>query len=536
MTTTGKEKRLVISVAAGPDYKRLLDVTAPAMQAYASRVGADFIPVFDDQATPYMMAAKYRMLDHAKEYDRTLFLDSDVVVSPEAPNIFDVVPSDRLGVFDEYPIVKCHGGGHEWVQYEGDQLCDSQGIPRFEQTVMFNAGVFLIPRELLHLYEPASKPTPECWCSEQQWFTIKTLLSGHEPFYLDEKWNLSYVDRYFWQKAPSAHFIHINGSRPVDYRVSLLKRFVERNFERFDPPRGIGFLPNWITDPLPASEPQLDDKISAVWVYWAGGADGEELRYSMRSVERHFTGLKNIVLCGDRPDWYAGAMIDSPKFTKRQAKQKYGTGRWCKWVDSVIKLQKIIDSPFVTDNFLWLYDDTFFVRDISTAEASIPRCTRLLCAHPESQADGTWREVLRRTTLALHEAGRPARNYSHHGPVVYNKQKLQQTLDQFRPDKGPRAIESLYLNHHFDESQAKQLGHWMVYTQKPSETWQPHPQASVVNVGGFRKSVERAISKRFPNMSRVEASDVQVSPVSIPLSEFPVVPFTYRPALQTVNA
>jgi hypothetical protein len=281
---------------------------------------------------------------------------------------------------------------------------------------------------------------------------------------------------------------------------------------------------------------QVDNKISAVWVYWEGGADGEELRYSMRSVERHFTGLKNIVLCGDKPHWYSGNFIDSPKFTKRQAKQKFGTGCWCKWVDSVIKLQKIIDSPLVTDDFLWLYDDTFFMRDISTEEALIPRCTRLLCAHPDAKADGAWREVLRRTTVALHEAGRPSRNYSHHGPVVYNKQKLQATIDKFQPDKGPRAIESLYLNHHYDESQAKQLGHWMVYTQKPSETWAPHPQASVVNVGGFRQSVERVISKRFPEQSRVEAYDIPAKSQSSQLEEFPLIHFVYRPSLNIVTA
>ena len=43
------------------------------------------------------------------------------------------------------------------------------------------------------------------------------------------------------------------------------------------------------------------EKISAVWVYWAGGAIADELRYSMRSVYQHFTDLQNIVLCGDKP-------------------------------------------------------------------------------------------------------------------------------------------------------------------------------------------------------------------------------------------
>lgn len=275
---------------------------------------------------------------------------------------------------------------------------------------------------------------------------------------------------------------------------------------------------------------QVENKISAVWVYWEGGADGEELRYSMRSIQRHFVDLKNIVLCGDRPDWFTGDFIHSPKWTKRQAKQKFGTGKWCKWTDSIIKLRKIIDSPFVTDRFLWLYDDTFFMRPVTAAEASVPRRTGLLCAHPESKANGLWREVLKRTTVALRDAGRPAINYSHHGPVVYEKQKLMETIERFDPENRPRAIESLYLNHHVDEKDAQQLGRWMAYTQKPSPTWKPHPDAAVVNVGGFRDSVERQIHQRFPHMCSVECSDVPPLPTKGPVLHFPVIPFAYEPA------
>ncbi|TWU22444.1 hypothetical protein Pla52o_35000 [Novipirellula galeiformis] len=252
--------------------------------------------------------------------------------------------------------------------------------------------------------------------------------------------------------------------------------------------------------------PSGEDKISAVWVYWSGGADGDELKYSMRSVAKHFTGLDNIVLCGDREPWYSGDFIHSPKWTKAEAKRKYGTGKWAKWTDSIVKLQRIIDSPLVTDRFLWLYDDTFFMRDITLAEAAIHRRTRLLCAHPEAKANGTWREVLRRTTQALHESGRPSRNYSHHGPVVFDKQLLQQTIDKFDPLNRPRAIESLYINHHFDLDQTQQLGNWMRYTQKPSTRWKPDPNAAIVNVGSFRRSVATAMAERFPDASPVETA------------------------------
>lgn len=274
------------------------------------------------------------------------------------------------------------------------------------------------------------------------------------------------------------------------------------------------------------------EKITAVWVYWAGGADADELRYSMRSVAKHFVDLKNLVVCGDREPWYAGDLIHSPKWTGLEAKARYGTAKWTKWTDSIIKLQKIIDSPLVTDRFLWLYDDTFFMRDITAAEASIHRRTRLLCAHPEAKASGTWREVLRRTTEALYQAGRPARNYSHHGPVVFDKNLLQQTIDKFDPMNRPRAIESLYVNHHFDEDQTQPLGNWMTYTQQPGVNWMPNPRAAVINVGSFRPSVQQVIQPMFPVPIETETTEVtpdEAEPVARP-SKFPTIEFQFIPA------
>jgi hypothetical protein len=274
----------------------------------------------------------------------------------------------------------------------------------------------------------------------------------------------------------------------------------------------------------------MNSKISAVWVYWAGGADGDELRYSMRSVAKHFVDLGNIVLCGDKPDWYTGDFIHSPKWTKRQARRRFGTPRWAKWTDSIIKLRKIIDSPLVTDDFIWLYDDTFFIKNITAAEANVPRRTGLLCAHPEAEANGIWREVLRRTTLALKEAGRPAINYSHHGPVVYNKSLLLETINRFDPETRPRAIESLYLNHHVEEKDAIPLNGWMCYTQKPKENWKPCKKASVINVGGFRQSVAAEMQSRFPDACCVEAAG-KPSPVSVS-SGFPEIVGEYDPGTQ----
>lgn len=273
--------------------------------------------------------------------------------------------------------------------------------------------------------------------------------------------------------------------------------------------------------------------MTAVWVYWAAGADGDELRYSIRSVVEHFRDLANVVICGDIPDWYTGDAIPSPRWNKADAIAHFGTGKWAKWTDSVLKLTRIAASDLVTDRFLWLYDDTFFVKPITAAEAAVPRVTRQLCADTDNKAGGTWREVLRRTTVALKAAGRPSLNYSHHAPMVYDKAKLFETLEVFEPFNQPRAIESLYANHHTDAADAVPIGRWLQYTKSPPNPFIVSPHASVVNVGGFRPQVEKVITARFPNPSPYETDppDPSDPPPEPPAVALPIPKPAPRPTL-----
>ena len=45
----------------------------------------------------------------AMGYNRILFVDSDVMIMPNSPDIFDLVPVGTLGVFDEAPIMQVRG-------------------------------------------------------------------------------------------------------------------------------------------------------------------------------------------------------------------------------------------------------------------------------------------------------------------------------------------------------------------------------------------------------------------------------------------
>ncbi|MEO1530217.1 MAG: hypothetical protein AAFX06_32910 [Planctomycetota bacterium] len=247
-------------------------------------------------------------------------------------------------------------------------------------------------------------------------------------------------------------------------------------------------------------------RMSVVWVYWAGGADGDELRYSIRSAAANLTDARDFHICGDVPEWFTGGAIHSPRFNGNDARRKYGSKRFAKWCDSVVKLKRICEDDAVSENFLWMYDDTFIVRPFSIREISIPRAGGVLHAGDLNQpAKRKWREVLRRTAKDLVDRGRPQRNYSTHYPVVYNKTLLRQTLEEFDVPQCPRVIESLYMNHH-SEIEARRALEVFQYRKQVQAGWMWRDDVSVVNVGGFNSHVQRLVQPRFGETCRWESA------------------------------
>ena len=102
-------KRLITTRAD----KTVLDwisLTHPIFRNYASRVNADFL-VLDETLNCSKASAgighglwHFRIMKHYdlhEIYDRIIHLDTDMLLSPDCPNLFDVVPYDHVGTIHE---------------------------------------------------------------------------------------------------------------------------------------------------------------------------------------------------------------------------------------------------------------------------------------------------------------------------------------------------------------------------------------------------------------------------------------------------
>jgi len=91
---------LVLTIAIGSLYQEMAGITHQSISRYAEKVGADF-KVISKQSHSSPHWEKFEIYDLLATYDRILYVDTDLLISSDCPNIFRIVPSCCVGAFNE---------------------------------------------------------------------------------------------------------------------------------------------------------------------------------------------------------------------------------------------------------------------------------------------------------------------------------------------------------------------------------------------------------------------------------------------------
>jgi lipopolysaccharide biosynthesis glycosyltransferase len=96
------EKRLVVT-RADNRVKKITELTHPVLRNYAKKCNADFNVTTgpSDEPHPKYHYRSHKIYPMFDDYDRILHIDSDILVKDNCPNLFDMVPSDKVGVLFE---------------------------------------------------------------------------------------------------------------------------------------------------------------------------------------------------------------------------------------------------------------------------------------------------------------------------------------------------------------------------------------------------------------------------------------------------
>jgi hypothetical protein len=170
-----------------------------------------------------------------------------------------------------------------------------------------------------------------------------------------------------------------------------------------------------------------------VWPYWAGGAQGDELRWSIRSVETFFQGRAKITIIGDRPDWYHGHVISKRRVPQTKPNRAFR--------DMLGKVFYIASHAEIDSECVWMMDDVYFLKPFTLDDVKTPR------AEPWRPNDGnSWqkRKTLSMETLA--SRGLTQHDYATHMPHWLEKAKLRAMFDEFNLHEHTMLWEVLYGN------------------------------------------------------------------------------------------
>jgi lipopolysaccharide biosynthesis glycosyltransferase len=159
-------KTAVTSMCIGEANRPMRNLTFPTLLDYADKIGADFINItagFGERFLGIVYYEKLQIIGLLEMYDRVIFIDADVIVSPDCPCLLDLVPADHFGAFIASRYSDFHNqanieiqktmGEIEWRREQRDSRI-------FES---FNSGVMVLSKQ--HLPElKQALPAADIWC------------------------------------------------------------------------------------------------------------------------------------------------------------------------------------------------------------------------------------------------------------------------------------------------------------------------------------------------------------------------------------
>ena len=167
-------------------------------------------------------------------------------------------------------------------------------------------------------------------------------------------------------------------------------------------------------------------KLAAVYIYKRTSDKGQELRYSMRSLQNVKNWNGEVFVCGDKEDWFSDQITVIDTFKRSHIKAE----------DVRNKMRAIIADKRVPDDFLFFNDDFFITEPTEIKPLYDGKLKSFAGFNTWLRAKSDTRDYL--ITQGIEDP----KNYELHVPIIINKQKYTSVLDivQQKPKLASRSI------------------------------------------------------------------------------------------------
>ena len=211
---------LVLTISIGEYYNELAKLTLPSIQSYAKKIGADFLNI--NEFNPHYITQKWNKFhihELLNKYRRIIYLDVDILIREDTPNLFEIVPENKLGMFNEGRYVPRYEYLEQASEYYGEPLKPWNGP-------FYNSGVMVISRIHKNIFKlPKGHDYVE---TDQPYINLRILNDGVQMFDLDYKFNrMDILDKFCGISRLDSYIVHYAGA-PQAIQMDVMKKDIEQ--------------------------------------------------------------------------------------------------------------------------------------------------------------------------------------------------------------------------------------------------------------------------------------------------------------------
>jgi len=215
------KKTAVVTVAIGDRYNAMGRIAHPTMKAYADKIGAQFIVIDEEPEGMIPHFAKFAIRDLLDEFDRIIYIDTDIVVRPDCPNLFEEIPQDQFGIFKEGEFIP------ERMQHL-EMAAKTYHMPlrmnpKDWKGTYYNTGVMVMSKMHKYLWQFPAVIDPKGGgdLGEQGWINIMLINTTTPVKKLNYRFNrMTALDKFTGEPRQGSYLIHYAGC-PFDDETLL---------------------------------------------------------------------------------------------------------------------------------------------------------------------------------------------------------------------------------------------------------------------------------------------------------------------------
>lgn len=205
----------IITIAIGDAYRYLAELTHPSIKAYAEKIGADFIDIDRRSiSTDVPHYEKFQIYHLLNKYERVMFIDTDIIIRPDCPSLFDEVPPEKIGAFNEGAFMDRSEPMRMIMEATKLKLEKWEGH-------YYNTGVLVVSRRHKFLFKKPEVEIINFW--EQSYLNLIFFHNKVEFHNLDYKFNrMTVMDRFTGEHRRASYLVHYAGCPNFDVMRGLI--------------------------------------------------------------------------------------------------------------------------------------------------------------------------------------------------------------------------------------------------------------------------------------------------------------------------